>query len=39
MICTLLKTLGTVMMVCALAVRSAVGEEAGQDTEHALAMK
>ena len=35
----LLKTLGTVTMVCALAVSSAVGQEARQDDEHALALK
>jgi hypothetical protein len=36
---TLLKTLGTTMLLCALAGSSAVGQEAGHDTEHALAMK
>jgi hypothetical protein len=36
---TLLKTLGTVMMVCALAGGSALGQEAGTEAEHALAMK
>ena len=36
---TLLKTLGTTMLLCALAGTSAVGKEAGQDTERALALK
>ena len=34
-----LKTLGTVMMACALAGTCAVGQEAGHESEHALAMK
>jgi hypothetical protein len=36
---TLLKTLGAVLMVCAVAGSNAVGQEAEQDAEHALAMK
>ena len=36
---TLLKTLGTSMLLCALAGTSALGQEAGHDSEHALAMK
>jgi len=36
---TVLKTLGTVIMVCALAGSSAVGQEAGHDSDHALALK
>ena len=36
---TLLKTLGIVMMMCALAGSSAVGQAAETDDEHDLAMK
>ena len=35
----LLRTLGTTILLCALAGTSAVGQEAQQDAEHALAMK
>ena len=39
MSCTLLKTLGTTMLLCALAGTGALGQEAGHDAEHALALK
>lgn len=35
----LVRTLGSTMLLCALAGSGTVGQEAGHDTEHALAMK